>query len=76
MSPYWGVADRSSASPPDSGYPYAADERTLADYDALAAGLSELQVAYLHVRGRAPAAPGAVPDVDAIARYRKLFEGR
>ena len=36
---------------------------------------SELQVAYLHVRGRAPAAPGAVPDAGAIARYRKLFEG-
>ena len=37
--------------------------------------LSELRVAYLHVRGRAPAAPGAVPDAGAIARYRKLFEG-
>ena len=55
--------------------PYTADEQTLADYDALVAGLSERPLAYLHLRGRAPAAPGAVPDFDAIARYRKLFAG-
>ena len=75
LSPYWAAADRSSASPPDRGYPYTADERTLAGYDALVAELSELQVAYLHLRGRAPAAPGAAPGFDAIARYRKLFGG-
>ncbi len=75
LSPYWAAADRSSASRPDRGYPYTADERTLAGYDALVAELSELQVAYLHLRGRAPAAPGAAPGFDAIARYRKLFGG-
>ena len=69
------AADRSGAGQERGGYPYTADEQTLADYDALVAGLSERPLAYLHLRGRAPAAPGAGPDFDAIARYRKLFGG-
>jgi N-ethylmaleimide reductase len=51
------------------------NEQTLADYDALAAELGERPLAYFHLRGRASAAPGAAPDFDAIARYRKLFGG-
>jgi N-ethylmaleimide reductase len=75
LSPYWAAADRSRAGQGRGGYPYTADEQALADYDALVAGLSERPLAYLHLRGRAPAAPGAGPDFDAIARYRKLFGG-
>ncbi|MGH3070626.1 MAG: alkene reductase, partial [Streptosporangiaceae bacterium] len=56
LSPYWAAADRSPADQGRGGYPYTADERTLAGYDALVAGLSERPVAYLHLRGRAPAA--------------------
>jgi N-ethylmaleimide reductase len=74
LSPYWAAADRSPASQ-GRGYPYTAAEQTLAGYDPLVAGLSEHPRAYLHLRGRAPAAPGAGPDPDAIARYRKLFGG-
>ena len=73
LSPYWATADRGRAGQGRGGYPYPADEQALADYDALVAGLSERPLAYLHLRGRAPAAPGAVPDFDAIARYRKLL---
>ncbi|WP_066951407.1 alkene reductase [Streptomyces lushanensis] len=67
------------------------DEATLADYDELVAGLNDRPVGYLHLLGRrlsAPdatpgatpgAAPGAtpvaVPDIAAIARYRRLFDG-
>ena len=75
LSPYWATADRPRADQGRGGYAYTADEQTLADYDGLVAGLSERPLAYLHLRGRAPAAPGAGPDVDAIARYRKLFGG-
>ncbi|MFS7873299.1 alkene reductase [Streptomyces asiaticus] len=63
LSPYW-TAER-----------FTADERTLADYDALVAELGDHPVAYLHLRGPAPAAPGAAPDHDAFARYRRLFGG-
>jgi N-ethylmaleimide reductase len=75
LSPYWAEADRPRAEQGRAGYPYTADEQALAGYDALAAALSECPLAYLHLRGRAPAAPGAEPDFDAIARYRKLFGG-
>jgi N-ethylmaleimide reductase len=75
LSPYWATADRARADQGPGGYPYTADEQTLADYDALVAGLSERPLAYLHLRGRAPVAPGAGPGFDAIARYRKLFAG-
>ncbi len=61
LSPYWGAADRSAAGQPRGAYPYAPDEETLAGYDTLVAGLSGHPVAYLHLRGRAPAAPGARP---------------
>jgi N-ethylmaleimide reductase len=76
LSPYWGVADR----PRDDrargdAYPYRADEQTLADHDRLVAELNGRPLAYLHLRGRAPSAPGAGPDFDAVARYRKLFDG-
>jgi N-ethylmaleimide reductase len=75
LSPYWSAADRSPGCPPGGGYPYPADEQTLAGYDALVARLGQRQLAYLHLRGRAPAAPGAIPDFGAIARYRRLFGG-
>ena len=75
LSPYWAAADRARAERGRGGYPYTADEQTLAGYDALVAGLSERPLAYLHLRGRAPAVPGAAPDFDAIARYRKQFGG-
>lgn len=75
LSPYWAVDDRSRADRTRGDYPYTPDERTLVGYDGLVASLSGRQVAYLHLRGRAPGAPGAVPDFDAIARYRKLFDG-
>ncbi len=39
------------------------------------AELNRRPVSYLHLRGPAPDAPGAGPDFDAIARYRKLFDG-
>jgi N-ethylmaleimide reductase len=72
LSPYWTVRDL----PPRSGdYPYNADSQTLADYDGLVAELSERPVAYLHLRGRAPGAPGAAPDAGEFARYRTLFGG-
>jgi hypothetical protein len=75
LSPYWATADRARAEQGHSGYPYTTDEQTLADYDALVAGLSERPLAYLHLRGRAPAVPGVAPGFDAITRYRKLFDG-
>lgn len=87
LSPYWTVHDRSSAAPPCHDYPYTADDDTLAAYDRLVAELNDHPVAYLHLRGPAPKAtgarrtpgapamPGAGPDVEAIARYRKLFGG-
>ncbi|MBP8536451.1 alkene reductase [Streptomyces sp. MK37H] len=63
LSPYW-TAER-----------FTADERTLADYDALVAELGDHPMAYLHLRGPAPAAPGAAPDHAPFARYRRLFDG-
>jgi N-ethylmaleimide reductase len=75
LSPYWCVRDRSHPEELQHEYPYSADERTLADYDALVAELSERPVAYLHIRGRALMSAGARADCDAIARYRRLFRG-
>ncbi|GAA4637375.1 alkene reductase [Actinoallomurus vinaceus] len=73
LSPYWTIDDEPSADRRGGDYPWNADERTLADYDALVAELNERPLAYLHLRGPAPRGP--VPDVDAFARYRKLFDG-
>ncbi|MEV4974827.1 alkene reductase [Streptomyces scopuliridis] len=64
LSPYWTAGDR-----------FTADEATLADYDELVAELSARPVAYLHLRGPAPATPGDGPDFDAFARYRQRFDG-
>jgi N-ethylmaleimide reductase len=77
ISPYWCVHDRSLSGPADDDptYPYPADEATLADYDRLVGELGERPLAYLHLRSRAPVPPGAAPDPDAVARYRKLFDG-
>jgi N-ethylmaleimide reductase len=75
LSPFWTVRDRSRGGPPQGGYPYTADEQTLAGYDSLVAGLSEYPLAYLHLRGPAPRGPGAEPDSGAVARYRELFGG-
>ncbi|RLU87012.1 alkene reductase [Streptomyces griseocarneus] len=63
LSPYW-----------TSGL-FTPDEETLADYDELVAELDERPVAYLHLRGRDLVEPGATPDLDAFARYRRLFHG-
>lgn len=68
LSPYWTVNDRSG---PCDGYPYTADEHTLADYDRLVGRLDGRPLAYLHLRGPARGAP----DLDAFARYRGLFAG-
>jgi N-ethylmaleimide reductase len=75
LSPYWTVRDRSAAEPRSGDYPYTADDRALAGYDAVVAELSRHPLAYLHLRGRAPAAPGAAPDLAEFARYRRLFDG-
>jgi N-ethylmaleimide reductase len=72
LSPYWTARDVASRA---GGYPYTADAQTLADYDGLVAALSERPLAYLHLRGRAPGAPGTVPDFGEFARYRRLFGG-
>jgi N-ethylmaleimide reductase len=72
LSPYWTARDVPARS---GGYPYTADAQTLADFDGLVAALGERPVAYLHLRGRAPGAPGEVPDFGEFARYRKLFGG-
>ncbi|MEV0264936.1 alkene reductase [Streptomyces sp. NPDC050617] len=78
LSPYWTAADRPPSAPSHGAYPYTADARTLADYDAVVAGLSRRRVGYLHLRGRAPDGPGARPDASAFAefaRYQRLFDG-
>jgi N-ethylmaleimide reductase len=75
ISPYWTVADRSRIEPWSGDYPYSADAESLAAYDDLVAELGRRSVSYLHLRGRAPAAPGAVADFNEITRYRKLFGG-
>ncbi|MFD3910954.1 alkene reductase [Streptomyces sp. NPDC058603] len=64
LSPHW-----------DAGDHFTADEATLADYDELVAELGARPVAYLHLRGPAPAAPGDGPCFDAFARYRRRFNG-
>ncbi|MEU4493738.1 alkene reductase [Streptomyces sp. NPDC023998] len=64
LSPYWTTGDR-----------FTADASTLADYDELAAELNDHPVAYLHLLGPAPAAPGECPDFDAFRRYRQRFDG-
>lgn len=71
ISPFWTVRDRFH-SKQVTDYPYAADDELLATFDQLVGQLSDRPVAYLHVRGRAP---DHEPDIDAIARYRKLFGG-
>jgi N-ethylmaleimide reductase len=71
LSPYWTVHDR--AGGPRPGYPYTADEQTLACYDELTLALGERPLAYLHLRGRAVS--GAGPDFEEFARYRALFAG-
>lgn len=63
LSPYW------------TGGRFTADDRTLADYDELVTELNDRPVAYLHLRGRELAAPGAAPDFDAFARFRRRFTG-
>ncbi|MFI0481297.1 alkene reductase [Actinomadura sp. 9N215] len=77
LSPYWTARDRPSParSPGRGAYPYTADEESLAGYDAVVAELDRRPLAYLHLWGRAPARPGAVPDFDEFARFRKLFGG-
>jgi N-ethylmaleimide reductase len=63
LSPYW------------TGRFYSPDAQTLADYDQLVAALNELPLAYLHLRGPDPAAPGAPPAFEAFRRYRERFRG-
>ncbi|WP_246113789.1 alkene reductase [Streptomyces montanus] len=64
LSPYW-----------TSGDAFTADEATLAHYDELVSELDDHPVAYVHLRGRDVAEPGATPDFDCIARYRQRFSG-
>ena len=75
LSPYWTIRDEPRAQPQPGGYPYTADEETLAGYDDLTAALDDRELAYLHLRGPAPDATGGEPSFDAVARYRKLFSG-
>jgi N-ethylmaleimide reductase len=75
LSPFWTIRDEPQAGPEPDGYPFTADEETLASHDDVVAGLSEAGLGYLHLRGPAPATRGARPDFDAVARYRKLFGG-
>ncbi|MEU8134784.1 alkene reductase [Streptodolium elevatio] len=63
LSPYWSAAC------------FAPDPESLADYEALVVALNDHPVTYLHLRGRDLEAPGARPDTEAIARYRRLFDG-
>jgi N-ethylmaleimide reductase len=62
LSPYWCATDSTPAVPD-----YVPDEDTLSRYDDLVGQLHSLS--YLHVRGPASF------DLDAFARYRKLFDG-
>jgi N-ethylmaleimide reductase len=64
LSPYWTAGDR-----------FTAHDQALADYDELVVELNNHPVAYLHLRGPDPAAPGDPLNFDAIARYRRLFDG-
>lgn len=62
LSPYWSPTDSTPACPD-----YVPDEETLTRYDEVVRRLPDLT--YLHLRG-----PAAF-DLDAFARYRKLFDG-
>lgn len=64
LSPHWTSGDR-----------FTADEQLLADYDELVSELNRHPVAYLHLRGPGPAAPGAAPALAPFARYRHRFDG-
>ncbi|MER6841526.1 alkene reductase [Streptomyces platensis] len=64
LGPYWSDGDL-----------FRADEETLADYDALVTELNDRPVGYLHLRGRDRAAPADAPDLAALARYRRRFDG-
>jgi N-ethylmaleimide reductase len=75
LSPYWTFRDEPHAGSRPDGYPYTADEETLAGYDDVVAALGDSGLGYLHLRGPAPATPGDPPDTEAVARYRKLFGG-
>ncbi|MDJ1131442.1 alkene reductase [Streptomyces iconiensis] len=75
LSPYWTLRDQPRSHRPRGAFPCTGDERTLAVHDALVAELNARPLAYLHLRGPAPAAPGADPDPDAFARYRGLYDG-
>jgi len=75
LSPYWTVTDRAPAGEAPGEYPYSPTAPTLVAYDRLVAELNERPLAFLHLRGPAPSAPGSAPDLDAFARYRRLFEG-
>ncbi|GAB3884826.1 hypothetical protein GCM10029964_046480 [Kibdelosporangium lantanae] len=63
LSPFWTVDDDPTS------HAYTADEETLDRHDTFVADAVGLK--YLHIRGPARNAP----DFDAIARYRKLFDG-
>ncbi|MFE1962473.1 alkene reductase [Streptomyces sp. NPDC059479] len=81
LSPYWtsgaagdsgaSVASGTSGASVASGGCFTADEAMLADYDELVARLNDHPVDYLHLLGRRLPAP----DIAAIARYRRLFDG-
>ena len=62
LSPYWAAGDSTPACPD-----YIPDEETLSRYDDVVRQLDSLT--YLHLRGPASF------DLDAFARYRKLFDG-
>ncbi|MEC3980567.1 alkene reductase [Amycolatopsis sp. H20-H5] len=64
LSPYW-----------TAGEVFRPDEATLDGYDELVTKLNDHPLAYLHLRGRDPVAGADGPDLDAIARYRQLFDG-
>jgi len=73
LSPYWTARDASRSGLERDDYPWTADSQTLDGYDALVGELSQRPLACLHLRGRVPRDPGAAPDFDEFARYRKLF---
>ncbi|GAA5612686.1 alkene reductase [Streptomyces platensis] len=64
LGPYWSDGDR-----------FRADEETLTDYDALVTELNDRPVAYLHLRGPDRTAADGGPDLAALARYRRRFDG-
>ncbi|WP_148589619.1 alkene reductase [Streptomyces sp. WAC01526] len=64
LAPYW-----------TEGEHFRADEETLADHDALVTELNDRPVAYLHLRGRDRTTADEAPDLAALARYRRRFDG-